>query len=96
MSGVETPVPVHPKRAWWIPLLGVGSLGTGGLQALVGLGLIGVGLSAPGAARAVGRAVGSNRLALVIPCHRVVRSDGELGGYRWGTSKKKWLLDRER
>jgi len=44
--------PVHPKRAWWIPLLGVGSIGMGGLQALAGLGMGFVGLSAGGAAPA--------------------------------------------
>jgi AraC family transcriptional regulator of adaptative response/methylated-DNA-[protein]-cysteine methyltransferase len=49
----------------------------------------------PRAARAVARAVGSNRVALVVPCHRVVRSDGELGGYRWGMSRKRRLLERE-
>jgi AraC family transcriptional regulator, regulatory protein of adaptative response / methylated-DNA-[protein]-cysteine methyltransferase len=49
----------------------------------------------PRAVRAVARAIASNRLALVVPCHRVVRSDGGLGGYRWGTSRKKRLLERE-
>ncbi|MBW3591297.1 MAG: methylated-DNA--[protein]-cysteine S-methyltransferase, partial [Actinobacteria bacterium] len=49
----------------------------------------------PSAARAVGNAVGANPLAVVIPCHRVVRSDGEQGGYRWGTEKKQLLLARE-
>jgi AraC family transcriptional regulator of adaptative response/methylated-DNA-[protein]-cysteine methyltransferase len=50
----------------------------------------------PQAARAVGRACAANRLAVVIPCHRVVRSDGQLGGYRWGVRWKKSLLERER
>lgn len=50
----------------------------------------------PRATRAVARAVASNRLALVVPCHRVVRSDGAAGGYRWGMSRKKRLLERER
>jgi AraC family transcriptional regulator of adaptative response/methylated-DNA-[protein]-cysteine methyltransferase len=52
-------------------------------------------VGAPRATRAVARAIASNRLALVVPCHRVVRSDGELGGYRWGTSRKRRLLERE-
>ncbi|HEX7896525.1 MAG TPA: methylated-DNA--[protein]-cysteine S-methyltransferase [Planctomycetota bacterium] len=52
-------------------------------------------LGAPKSARAVARAVASNRVALVVPCHRVLRSDGGLGGYRWGTSRKKRLLERE-
>ena len=49
----------------------------------------------PTATRAVGRACASNRLAVVIPCHRAVRSDGGLGGYRWGTERKLQLLERE-
>ncbi|UUX52077.1 bifunctional DNA-binding transcriptional regulator/O6-methylguanine-DNA methyltransferase Ada [Nisaea acidiphila] len=50
----------------------------------------------PGAARAVGRACGSNRVALVIPCHRAVGANGSLTGYRWGTERKRRLLDAER
>lgn len=46
--------------------------------------------------RAVSSAIGSNPLALLIPCHRVVRKTGELGGYRWGLPIKKLLLDYER
>ena len=49
----------------------------------------------PGAARAVGRACRANNIALLIPCHRAVRQDGGLGGYRWGLHRKQWLLDRE-
>ncbi len=49
----------------------------------------------PNAVRAVARACASNRLALVIPCHRVIRQSGELGGYRWGIQRKKKLLQRE-
>lgn len=50
----------------------------------------------PGAVRAVGRACGSNPVALVIPCHRVVREDQSLGGYRWGLERKRKILDHER
>jgi AraC family transcriptional regulator of adaptative response/methylated-DNA-[protein]-cysteine methyltransferase len=53
-------------------------------------------LGRPTAARAVARACASNRLALVIPCHRVVREDGALGGYRWGVERKRRLLELER
>ena len=52
-------------------------------------------LGMPKAARAVARAVASNRLALLIPCHRVVRSDGVAGGYRWGAARKRRLLVQE-
>ena len=50
----------------------------------------------PRAVRAVAQACGGNRAALVIPCHRVVRSDGSLGGYRWGVERKQALLATER
>jgi AraC family transcriptional regulator of adaptative response/methylated-DNA-[protein]-cysteine methyltransferase len=49
----------------------------------------------PGAQRAVGRANGDNRLAIIIPCHRVIRSDGTLSGYGGGIWRKQWLLDHE-
>jgi AraC family transcriptional regulator of adaptative response/methylated-DNA-[protein]-cysteine methyltransferase len=50
----------------------------------------------PTATRAVARACATNPAALVIPCHRVVRADGGLGGYRWGIERKRALLERER
>ena len=50
----------------------------------------------PKAARAVGHACATNPAAVVIPCHRAVRGDGGLGGYRWGLERKRALLDRER
>ena len=52
-------------------------------------------LGAPAAVRAVAGACAANELAVVIPCHRVVRSDGSLSGYRWGVERKRRLLDRE-
>jgi AraC family transcriptional regulator of adaptative response/methylated-DNA-[protein]-cysteine methyltransferase len=52
-------------------------------------------LGRPSAARAVARACASNRVAVLIPCHRVVRGDGALGGYRWGMERKASLLARE-
>jgi AraC family transcriptional regulator of adaptative response/methylated-DNA-[protein]-cysteine methyltransferase len=57
---------------------------------------IAVALGTPGAARAVGRANGANRIAIVIPCHRVVQHDGTLGGYGGGVWRKQRLLDLER
>ena len=53
-------------------------------------------LGKPGAVRAVGRACARNPVALVIPCHRVVREDKTLGGYRWGLERKKKILAHER
>jgi len=49
----------------------------------------------PSAARAVAQACAANPLAVAVPCHRVVKSDGSLSGYRWGTERKKRLLARE-
>jgi AraC family transcriptional regulator of adaptative response/methylated-DNA-[protein]-cysteine methyltransferase len=50
----------------------------------------------PAAARAVGRACATNPVAIITPCHRVVRENGGLGGYRWGLERKRALLEKER
>ncbi|MBL4837511.1 MAG: bifunctional DNA-binding transcriptional regulator/O6-methylguanine-DNA methyltransferase Ada [Kordiimonadaceae bacterium] len=50
----------------------------------------------PGASRAVASACAANSLAIAIPCHRIIRADGGLSGYRWGVGRKKRLLDREK
>jgi AraC family transcriptional regulator of adaptative response/methylated-DNA-[protein]-cysteine methyltransferase len=52
-------------------------------------------IGAPTAVRAVAQACGANALAVAIPCHRVVRSDGSMSGYRWGVERKRSLLERE-
>jgi AraC family transcriptional regulator, regulatory protein of adaptative response / methylated-DNA-[protein]-cysteine methyltransferase len=52
-------------------------------------------LGQPRGARAVARACASNRIAILVPCHRIVRGDGSLGGYRWGLPLKQDLLQRE-
>lgn len=54
------------------------------------------GIDAPKAVRAAASACAANRVAVLVPCHRVLRGDGSLGGYRWGLERKRALLDRER
>jgi AraC family transcriptional regulator of adaptative response/methylated-DNA-[protein]-cysteine methyltransferase len=56
---------------------------------------IGSAIGQPSATRAVALACAANRLAVVIPCHRVIRQDGSLSGYRWGPERKRALLSRE-
>lgn len=53
-------------------------------------------IGSPEAVRAVAQACGANRLAVAIPCHRVIASSGALSGYRWGVDRKKALLGREK
>jgi AraC family transcriptional regulator, regulatory protein of adaptative response / methylated-DNA-[protein]-cysteine methyltransferase len=75
-------------RVWRALLeIPIGSLST--------YGKIAAALGMPGASRAVGSAVGANRISLLIPCHRVIRADGGLGGYRWGTERKRAMLAAE-
>jgi AraC family transcriptional regulator, regulatory protein of adaptative response / methylated-DNA-[protein]-cysteine methyltransferase len=52
-------------------------------------------IGSPKAVRAVAHACASNKIAVAIPCHRVVRSNGDLSGYRWGIERKRKLLERE-
>jgi AraC family transcriptional regulator of adaptative response/methylated-DNA-[protein]-cysteine methyltransferase len=54
------------------------------------------GIGAPKAVRAAASACAANRIAVLIPCHRVLRGDGGLGGYRWGIDRKRALIDAER
>jgi len=56
---------------------------------------IAAGIGAPSAVRAVAGACGANPIAIAVPCHRVLRSDGALSGYRWGVERKRMLLARE-
>ena len=55
-----------------------------------------IAIGEPKGVRAVGRANGLNRIAILIPCHRVVNKNGELGGYGGGLRRKQYLLDLER
>jgi len=59
-------------------------------------GEVAAGIGQPSAVRAVARACASNTVAIAIPCHRVIRGTGELGGYRWGIARKRALIDLER
>jgi AraC family transcriptional regulator of adaptative response/methylated-DNA-[protein]-cysteine methyltransferase len=59
-------------------------------------GEIAAGLGAPFDAREVAAGCAANRIAILIPCHRVVKKDGGLSGYRWGYRRKRALIDRER
>lgn len=52
-------------------------------------------IESPSAVRAVANACGANPVAVIVPCHRIVRTDGTMGGYRWGMERKKKLLDQE-
>lgn len=57
---------------------------------------VAAGIGSPGAARAVARACASNKTLLLVPCHRVIRGDGSLGGFRCGAERKRALIDQER
>ncbi len=63
---------------------------------VVSYGEVAEAIAAPRAVRAAASACGANRLAVLVPCHRVLRGDGSLGGYRWGPERKRALLDAER
>ena len=52
-------------------------------------------IGAPRQAREVGEACAANKLAIVVPCHRIVKKDGSISGYRWGVRRKRVLLERE-
>ena len=91
-KGVDLPLDIRGttfQRRVWQALRGIPA----GTTATYGA--IAERVGSPAAARAVANACAANPLAVAIPCHRVVRNDGALGGYRWGVERKKALLDRE-
>jgi AraC family transcriptional regulator of adaptative response/methylated-DNA-[protein]-cysteine methyltransferase len=93
LTTFETPVvfPGSPfQRAVWEQLLRIPYGKTRSYEEVA------TALGSPGAQRAVGRANGQNRIAIVIPCHRVVNKGGQLGGYGGGLWRKQFLLDLER
>ncbi len=63
---------------------------------VVSYGEVAAGIGKPKAVRAAASACGANRVSVLVPCHRVLRGDGDLGGYRWGVERKRTLLDLER
>jgi len=88
-------LPLRPQgsgfemRAWdYLKTIPFGQTRTYGQQA--------AGIGDPHAARAVGKANGANRIAIIIPCHRVIGAGGKLVGYGGGLDRKRWLLDHER
>jgi AraC family transcriptional regulator of adaptative response/methylated-DNA-[protein]-cysteine methyltransferase len=91
--GLDVPLDIQgttfQKRVWSL----LRKIPPGGTRSY---GQIAAELGNPRATRAVARACASNRLAVVVPCHRVVRNDGALGGYKWGMDRKRAILDHER
>ena len=77
------------QTAVWHQLLAIPFGGTTSYDAIA------MRLDRPGAARAVGRANGDNRIAIIVPCHRVINADGGLSGYGGGKHRKRWLLAHE-
>jgi AraC family transcriptional regulator of adaptative response/methylated-DNA-[protein]-cysteine methyltransferase len=90
--GVDLPLDPHGtafQRRVWQALREIPAGGTATYTEIAGR------IGAPSAARAVAGACAANPLAVAIPCHRVVRRDGGLSGYRWGVERKRALLQRE-
>ncbi|MXZ72260.1 MAG: bifunctional DNA-binding transcriptional regulator/O6-methylguanine-DNA methyltransferase Ada [Acidobacteria bacterium] len=91
-SGLDLPLDIRGttfERRVWQALRGIPAGATASYRAIA------AGIGSPQAVRAVARACASNPLAIAIPCHRVIRNDGTLGGYRWGVERKRVLLARE-
>jgi AraC family transcriptional regulator, regulatory protein of adaptative response / methylated-DNA-[protein]-cysteine methyltransferase len=83
---VLAPVGTNFQVKVWQALLELGTRGPTSYSAIAGA------IGSPGASRAVGQAVGANPIAWLIPCHRVLRRDGALGGYHWGVERKRAML----
>lgn len=92
VSGAEIPIDVRATAFQWQVWRALQRIPEGATRSYQA---IATELGRPTAARAVARACASNRVAVLIPCHRVIRGDGELGGYRWGIARKAALLARE-
>jgi AraC family transcriptional regulator, regulatory protein of adaptative response / methylated-DNA-[protein]-cysteine methyltransferase len=91
-SGVDLPLDVRGtafQQRVWQALRGIPAGSTASYREIARR------IGAPRAVRAVAHACAANPVAVAIPCHRVVRSDGGLAGYRWGVERKRELLERE-
>ena len=92
-TGIDIPLDIEGtafQRRVWRALQAIPSGETASYQDIAGA------IGDPKAHRAVANACGANPVALAVPCHRVLRKDGQLGGYRWGPERKRLLLERER
>ena len=89
----SVPVDIHGTAFQWRVWRALTRIPRGETRSYAG---VAAAIGQPSAVRAVARACATNPLALVVPCHRVVRTDGATGGYRWGADVKKKLLEKER
>ncbi len=93
VSGLDVPLDIHgtafQRRVW-------AALGEISAGATLSYAEIARRIGAPKSVRAVAGAIAANKIAVLIPCHRVLHSDGSLSGFRWGVERKRALLDRER
>jgi AraC family transcriptional regulator of adaptative response/methylated-DNA-[protein]-cysteine methyltransferase len=91
--GLDLPLDVRgtafQQRVW-------GALRQIGVGKTASYGEIAARIGSPKSIRAVAQACAANLIAVAIPCHRVIRTDGRLSGYRWGVQRKRALLEREK
>ena len=92
-GGIKVPLDLQATAFYWRVWNALRAIPSGETRSY---GEVAKAIGQPGAARAVARACASNPVALLIPCHRVVRAGGEPGGYRWGAERKAQLLEAER
>lgn len=93
VARLDLPLDVHATAFQWQVWRALAAIPPGETRSY---GAIAAAIGRPGAARAVGRACGLNPVALIVPCHRAVGTDGALTGYRWGVERKRRLLGLER
>ncbi|AUF83780.1 methylated-DNA--[protein]-cysteine S-methyltransferase [Mesoplasma syrphidae] len=96
---------INPKKIFTIPIFYQGSefqIQVWNQLLLIKSGMtlsyqeLGLKIKKPNAQRAIGNCVGANHFTIIVPCHRVIRSNGQLGGYNGGIERKRWLLDYEK